>query len=105
MFRATTIDHIYEEALREYGIPYYNVGGKGFYESQEIKDILNGLKAISNRYDTISNIGFLRSPMVGLSDKTLYWLLRYKENSLLDTMAKDIPFIERNENKKNNRSQ
>ncbi len=43
--------------------------------------------------------------MVGLSDKTLYWLLRYKENSLLDTMAKDIPFIERNENKKNNRSQ
>lgn len=100
LFRATTIDHIYEEALREYGIPYYNVGGKGFYESQEIKDILNGLKAISNRYDTISNIGFLRSPMVGLSDKTLYWLLRYKENSLLDTMAKDIPFIERNENKK-----
>lgn len=100
LFRATTVDHIYEEALREYGIPYYNVGGKGFYESQEIKDILNGLKAISNRYDTIANIGFLRSPMVGLSDKTLYWLLRYKETSLLDTMTQDIPFIEKDDKNK-----
>ena len=100
LFRATTIDHIYEEALREYGIPYYNVGGKGFYESQEIIDVLNGLKAISNRYDTIANVGFLRSPMVGISDKTIYWLLRHSENNLLDTMTKDIPYIDKEQKRK-----
>lgn len=100
LFRATTVDYIYEDALKEYGIPYYNIGGKGFYQSQEIIDLLNGLKAISNRYDTISTIGFLRSPMVGLSDKTLYWLLRHRENSLLDTLNKDIPYIEDEEKEK-----
>lgn len=100
LFRASTVDHIYEEALREYGIPYYNIGGKGFYQSQEIIDILNGLKAISNRYDTIAILGFLRSPMVGLSDSTLYWLLRYREHSLLDTFTKDIPYIEDDEKAK-----
>src|SRR5699024_8158969 len=49
LFRATTVDHIYEDALIEYGIPYYNVGGRGFFDRQEIIDIINGLKAISNR--------------------------------------------------------
>ena len=80
------LDHIYEEALIEYGIPYYNIGVEVFFQTQEVVDIMNGLKCISNRYDTISTIGFLRSPMVGISDKTLYWLLRYKENTLFDTM-------------------
>ncbi len=100
LFRATTTDHIYEEALREYGIPYYNIGGKGFYQSQEIIDLLNGIKTISNRYDTIATIGFLRGPMIGLSDKTIYWLLRYKENSLIHTLGMDIPYIEKKEKEK-----
>ncbi|MCF6466794.1 UvrD-helicase domain-containing protein [Clostridium sp. Cult2] len=97
LFRAATTDYIYEEALMEYGIPYYNIGGKGFYQGQEIIDIMNALKTISNRYDTISTLGFLRSPMVGLSDKTLYWFLRYKENCLLDTLDKNIEYIEDDE--------
>ena len=100
LFRATTVDYIYEDALKEYGIPYYNVGGKGFYQRQEIIDLINGLKAISNPYDTISTIGFLRGPMVGISDKTLYWLLRYKEDNLLKTLDKDIPYIERDDKEK-----
>ena len=82
----------------EYGIPYYNIGGKGFYRGQEIIDLMNGLKTINNRYDTISTIGFLRSPMVGLSDKTIYWLLRHRESCLLETLDKDIVYIEDDEN-------
>lgn len=100
LFRATTLDYIYEDSLVEYGIPYYNAGGKGFYHRQEVVDLINGLKAISNRFDTISTIGFLRSPMVGVSDKTLYWLLRYRQGSLLDTMDKDIEYIDEVERKK-----
>ncbi|NMA86984.1 MAG: UvrD-helicase domain-containing protein [Tissierellia bacterium] len=93
LFRATTIDYIYEDAFIEYNIPYYNISGRGFYNRQEIKDIINALKALSNRYDTIATIGLLRSPMIGLSDKSIYWLLRYKEENLLNTMKKDIPYI------------
>lgn len=100
LFRSTTVDYIYEEALEEYKIPYYNVGGKGFYKCQEIVDLMNGLKAISNPYDNISTIGFLRGPMIGLSDKTIYWLLRFKEDNLLETLKKEIPNIEVEEQKK-----
>ncbi len=104
LFRATTNDYIYEDALKEYGIPYYNFGGKGLFESQEIKDLMNGLKAISNRYDTIATIGFLRSPMIGLSDRTLYWLLRNKRDNLLNTLEENIPHIENKEREKANRA-
>lgn len=104
LFRASTHDHIYEEALKEYGIPFYNFGGKGLFESQEIKDLMNGLKAISNRYDTIATIGFLRSPMVGLSDRTIYWLLRYKKDNLLNTLEEAIPYIGASEKEKVNRA-
>ncbi|WP_025641731.1 UvrD-helicase domain-containing protein [Schnuerera ultunensis] len=100
LFRASTMDYIYEEALMEYGIPYYNIGGKGFYHGQEIIDLMNGLKATSNRYDTISTIGFLRSPMVGLSDKTLYWLLRHRENCLFETLDVDVEYIGEDEKNK-----
>jgi len=104
LFRATTNDYIYEEALKEYNIPYYNFGGKGLFESQEIKDLMNSLKAISNRYDTIATIGFLRSPMIGLSDRTLYWLLRNKKDNLLNTLEYNICHIDDEEREKINRA-
>jgi len=97
LFRSGTQDYIYEDALREFNIPYYNVSGKGFFETQEIKDLINALKAISNRYDTIPAIGFLRSPMIGLSDRTIYWLLRNKDESVYDTLKKDIQYIDEDE--------
>ncbi|SHH88048.1 UvrD-helicase domain-containing protein [Sporanaerobacter acetigenes] len=100
LFRSSTEDYIYEEALREYGIPYYNFGGKGFFRQEEIVDLLNGIKGISNIYDTISLVGVLRSPMFGLSDKTIYWLLREKEESILYALNSNIPYIEDRELKK-----
>lgn len=104
LFRASTVDHIYEDGLKEYGVPYYNIGGKGFYQCQEIIDLINGLKAISNRYDTIPFLGFLRSPMIGLSDKTIYWLVKYKRNSIFHTLYQDIPYIDQEEKHKINKA-
>ena len=89
LFRSSTEDYIYEEAFKEYGIPYYNLGGKGFYKQEEIVDLMNGLKGICNVYDTISIVGALRSPMFGLSDKTIYWLLRQEEGCILDALKRD----------------
>jgi ATP-dependent helicase/nuclease subunit A len=100
LFRASTKDYIYEEALKEYGIPYYNFGGKGYFYEQEVLDLINGLKTISNPFDTIATIGFLRSPMVGIADTTIYWLLREKENNLYRTMYKEFCFIDKEEKEK-----
>lgn len=100
LFRSSTDDYIYEEALKEFGIPYYNFGGKGFYRAQEIVDVINTLKGISNKYDNVSLAGALRSPMFGLSDDTIYYLARNKNESLLDALSMDISKVDELENEK-----
>ena len=35
-------------------------------------------------------MAFLRSPMIGLSDKTLYWILRYRETTVYESMKEVI---------------
>ncbi len=61
----------YERRLAERGIPYYVVGGTGFFRQQEVYDLLNVLRAVENPYDDIALIGVLRSPMVALDDNDL----------------------------------
>ncbi|MDR7870769.1 MAG: UvrD-helicase domain-containing protein [Tissierellaceae bacterium] len=88
LFRSSTRNHIYEEAFKDYNIPYYNSSSKRFFNRQEILDIINGLKTISNPYDNIAAIGFLRGPMIGLKDTTIYWLLKYLDKNLYNTILK-----------------
>lgn len=88
LFRATTRNFIYEEALKNYNIPFHNSSSKRFFYRQEIIDLINGLKTISNPYDDIAAIGFLRGPMIGLSDITIYHLLRKKEVNIFNTCVK-----------------
>ena len=102
LFRSTTDDYIYEEALREYGIPYYNLGGKGFFKQKEIIDLMNCIKGISNPFDNISLTGVLRSPMFGLSDESIYWLLRQGKKSILDAMKDGLNNISFDEREKIN---
>lgn len=100
LFRSTTDDNIYEEALREYSIPYYNLGGKGFFRQQEIVDLINAIKGINNIYDDISIVGILRSPMFGLSDEAIYWILRQKCDCILDTLSEPLKNINSEEDRK-----
>ena len=72
LFRALTSARIYEEALRDAGIPYYLFAGAGFYAAQEVRDVLNCLKALEWQSDEIALVGTLRSPMFGLSDEVIY---------------------------------
>ena len=100
LFRSTADDYIYEEALKEYNIPYYNLGGKGFFRQEEIVDLINGIKGISNIYDDISIVGALRSPMFGLSDETIYWILRQKGDCILDALEEPLLFLKQEEMEK-----
>jgi ATP-dependent exoDNAse (exonuclease V) beta subunit len=75
LFRRFTHVKLYERELRRRAIPYYVVKGRGFFGCQEIKDIINFLKYLDGESDEIALVGILRSPLVGISDETLYWLL------------------------------
>lgn len=66
--RTKTNDHIYEEKLLEYGIPFYNSDSGNLYLQEEIKDLIVAIMAIIDLDNDIYNISFLKSPMIGLSD-------------------------------------
>ena len=76
LLRAMTDVHIYEQALRHAGLPYYLVVGRGFFDAQEVQDVANFLKTLENELDDVALVGALRSLMIGLSDETLYHLSR-----------------------------
>ncbi len=74
LFRTVTDLDTYAAALQTAGIPYYVVGGRGFYHRQEIIDILNLLQVVDNRGNETALAGVLRSPLFLLSDAALLML-------------------------------
>jgi ATP-dependent exoDNAse (exonuclease V) beta subunit len=72
LFRGMSNVGIYEDALRRAGIPYTLASGSGFYERQEVVDVLNALRVVLDPCDEPALLGFLRSPMAGLSDDAIY---------------------------------
>jgi len=65
---------VYEDALRRYGIPYHIIAGYGFFETMEARDLLTFLQLVAEPDDEVAWFAWLRSPMVGVSDETLFWL-------------------------------
>lgn len=80
LLRAMTHCEILRQTLQGYGINCVVVKGKGFYEQQEILDILNLLAALHNRYASLELAGALRSNYFGLDDATLTRLFWQTEN-------------------------
>jgi ATP-dependent helicase/nuclease subunit A len=76
LFRASTDLPLYEDALRHAGIPVLVVSGRGFYESREVQDLIYLLRALENPHDDFALATVMRSPLVALSDDTLFWLSR-----------------------------
>ncbi len=110
LFRAMTQVSIYESVFRRANIPYQTVLGRGFYEREEITDLIQLLRFLDNKTDEIALAAVLRSPLCGLSDnallalrssgtRQLYTALRHhaeiefisdEEHELLDRAAKLI---------------
>jgi len=76
LFRSMKSVHLYEEPLRTHAIPYQVVAGAGFYERQEILDVRNVLTVAVDPWNEMALLGFLRSPLAGLSDDALVRLCR-----------------------------
>ncbi|HET6637916.1 MAG TPA: 3'-5' exonuclease, partial [Gemmatimonadota bacterium] len=75
LLRRLTQVEPYRRALEGVGVESIVVGGSGFYNRQEVYDVLAALQAALLPGDPIPLVGFLRSPMVGLPDDAIWALL------------------------------
>jgi len=71
LFARMTNSLMYERALQQRDIPYYVVAGTGFFQRQEVFDVLTALGAVDNPRDDIALLGALRGGLFGLSDNAL----------------------------------
>jgi ATP-dependent helicase/nuclease subunit A len=71
LFRALTNVQVYESVFRRANIPYQTVLGRGFYEREEITDLVQLLRFLDNKTDELALAAVLRSPLVGISDNAL----------------------------------
>src|SRR5690349_14084744 len=71
LFRAMTQVSIYESVFRRANIPYQTVLGRGFYEREEITDLIQLLRFLDNKTDELALSAVLRSPLCGISDNAL----------------------------------
>lgn len=102
LLRRTTNQQILEHVLRQHGIPYRISGrGRGLFARPEAKDVLLFFRVLLHPFDTISLLGFLRSPWAGLSDDVILQLgwqgdgfdeARFRRNVLAPD--KDTPTLE-----------
>lgn len=74
LFRALSNVTVYENVFKAQNIPFVTVAGRGYYDRQEVWDLLNLLKAVHNPSDNLSLAVALRSPLFGLSDDALFAL-------------------------------
>jgi len=72
LFRRMSYLHLYERALEGRQVPYYVVAGSGFYQQQEVRDVLALARVLDDPSDDLSLAGVLRSPLFALSDEGLY---------------------------------
>ncbi|HOS01950.1 MAG TPA: UvrD-helicase domain-containing protein [Candidatus Hydrogenedentes bacterium] len=87
LFRTLNDVHSYERALKDRGIPYALIAGRGYYQRPEIVDLRNFLTLVCDPWNEIALLGYLRGPLVGLSDDSI--LLLAHGRGLADSFHSD----------------
>jgi len=71
LYRVNSLSRSFEEVFVKYGVPYQLVGGVGFYQRMEVKDLLAYLKFINNPKDEVSLLRIINIPARGLGPKAI----------------------------------
>ncbi len=74
LFRTRDGHQAFERALAARRVPYYVYKGLGFFDADEIKDILALLNFLARPQSELHAAAFLRSRVVRLTDEALKWL-------------------------------
>ncbi len=91
IYRANTLSRPFEEALRRRRIPYSVVGGTGYFERKEVKDLTAWLKIIANPSDDQSLLRAAGAPKRGIGPSALVRLAEHARSgagSLLDAFGR-----------------
>jgi len=70
LYRTNAQSRSLEEFLRRAGIPYQIVGGVGFYDRKEIKDVLAYFQVVLNTFDSVSLMRIINDPPRGIGKVT-----------------------------------
>ena len=76
-YRTNAQSRVLEEVFARQEIPYRLVGGVGFYERKEIKDLLAWLRAAVNRRDAVSVERAAQAPRRGVGDRSIARLAEF----------------------------
>lgn len=71
LYRTNAQSRVFEQRLRDSGIPYVIIGGLRFYERKEVKDILAYLKVLANPKDNLSLKRIINAPAKGIGAQTI----------------------------------
>ncbi len=66
----------FEEELRRHGIPYVTSGGSGFFDREEVKDVLALLRVTADPMDDGALVRVVQGPLVRAGDAPMYALAR-----------------------------
>ncbi|MFB3829220.1 MAG: ATP-dependent helicase [Bryobacteraceae bacterium] len=77
LYRTNAQSRPIEEALRRYGRKYVIVGGFGFYQRAEIKDVLAYLKLAVSNQDSASLLRIINTPARGIGKTTIEQVERF----------------------------
>lgn len=69
LFRSFTGVDVYAEVFAEHAVPFRIIGGRGYYQRQEIQTLIALLCYLDNPNDKLNLIATLRSPLFGWSDE------------------------------------
>ncbi len=99
LLSAMTRCEVLTAALEARQIPYQVIDGKGFYERQEVLDLLNLLQAVHNKHCSLELAGVLRSPYFGLDDETITQLFLQEGNTCLwdSLMTADMAAVKKSQ--------
>ena len=79
LFRVNSRSSLFEQACAHLGVPYVIVGGTGFYEREEISDLLAYLRLLVNPLDRVSLIRIINKPARNIGEKSVQKLLSLLE--------------------------
>ncbi len=68
LLKTRTRISLLELALRNEKIPYQVVGGRGYFDRQEVRDMMHLIAALADSRDILALTAILRSPLFSLSD-------------------------------------
>jgi ATP-dependent exoDNAse (exonuclease V) beta subunit len=94
LLRTFTHLEVYRQALIRHGVPHRVLRGRGFYGAQEVLDLASLLALLSDTDDTLALTAVLRSPLVGLSDASLFRLTNESGLKLAEVQKKDLSMCE-----------